>query len=54
MFSETKFKVERVERFANKYLYNYGTKGKNSWMYIVDPDRSLVWAEIQYPDRGGD
>ncbi len=54
MFSETSFKLERLESFSNKYVYNYGTKGKNSWIYIIDPDRSILWAEIQYPDWGGD
>ncbi|MCX6317991.1 MAG: hypothetical protein NTW29_11915 [Bacteroidetes bacterium] len=30
-----------------------GSNGKNSWIYIIDIERKLLWAEIQYPDWGG-
>lgn len=35
------------------YLYKIGNKGKNSWLYIIDTQRKLLWAEIQYPDAAG-
>jgi len=35
-------------------LFTTGVKGKNSWLYIVDTTKRLLWAEIQYPDWGGD
>lgn len=34
--------------------YKAGTKGKNSWFYLVDADNNKIWAEIQYPDKNGD
>jgi hypothetical protein len=37
----------------NNYLYHSGTKGKNAWLYIIDLEKGLLWAEIQYPDAGG-
>ena len=37
----------------NKY-YTAGTKGKNSWLYIVDLHKQILWAEVQYPDMAGD
>lgn len=54
MFGESMFKIERLDGSTIRYLYNYGTKGKNSWLYIIDTARSIMWAEIQYPDWGGD
>ena len=33
--------------------FKIGSKGKNSWCYIVDLKRQMLWAEIQYPDWGG-
>jgi hypothetical protein len=30
-----------------------GSKGKNSWLYIIDINQKILWAEIQYPDWGG-
>jgi hypothetical protein len=38
---------------SNNYLYTSGTKGKNSWLYIIDLEKGLLWAEQQYPDAGG-
>jgi hypothetical protein len=35
-------------------LFTTGVKGKNNWLYIVDTTKRLLWAEIQYPDWGGD
>jgi hypothetical protein len=37
----------------NEY-YTTGTKGKNSWLYIVDLNKQILWAEVQYPDLAGD
>jgi hypothetical protein len=54
MFSENTFEMEKLGTFSKKYVYNSGIKGKNSWMYIIDPERNVLWAEIQYPDWGGD
>ena len=34
-------------------LVNHGTKGKNSWEYVINPKTKQLWAEIQYPDWGG-
>ena len=34
-------------------LYTSGTKGKNSWIYIADLKRNILWAEVTYPDFGG-
>lgn len=39
---------------AEGLLFTTGVKGKNSWLYIVDTTKRLLWAEIQYPDWGGD
>jgi hypothetical protein len=33
--------------------FKIGSKGKNSWFYVVDLRRQILWAEIQYPDWGG-
>jgi hypothetical protein len=33
--------------------FKTGSKGKNSWCYIVDLKELMLWAEIQYPDWGG-
>ncbi len=33
---------------------HFGTKGKNSWLYIVDLKSNRLWTEIQYPDMAGD
>jgi hypothetical protein len=51
------------ENYLKKQLPNFsnltnlycktGANGKNSWIYIIDIDRKLLWAEIQYPDWGG-
>ena len=54
MFSKNTFEMEKLETFSKKYVYNFGTKGKNSWLYIIDPERNVLWAEIQYPDLAGD
>ena len=54
MFAESVFKVERIKNDSKIYLYNFGTKGKNSWMYVLDQEKSILWAEIQYPDWSGD
>ena len=34
--------------------FKTGSKGKNSWFYVVDLKRQILWAEIQYPDWAGD
>jgi hypothetical protein len=52
-FGETGFKKERIN-ISIDGLYNSGTKGKNSWVYLIDTSRGILWAEIQYPDWGGD
>lgn len=39
--------------FDNKF-YVTGTKGKKSWIYIVDLNKHILWAEVQYPDMAGD
>ena len=54
MFSESSFQHERLDDSLKTYLYNFGTKGKNSWLYIIDSKRKILWAEIQYPDWAGD
>ncbi len=54
MFAESVFKIQIPEYSSTQLLYNYGSKGKNSWVYIIDSKRSLMWAEIQYPDWAGD
>lgn len=33
--------------------FRFDSKGKNSWFYIVDLKKHLLWAEIQYPDWNG-
>ena len=38
-----------LRKLANLY-YHAGIKGKNSWLYLADIERKLLWAEIQYPD----
>ncbi len=53
MFAESSFEIERLKTDSEKYLYNSGTKGKNNWLYIIDTTRSVLWAEIQYPDWAG-
>ena len=42
--------------FANlqNLYFLSGSKGRNSWFYIVDLKQQILWAEIQYPDWGGD
>lgn len=51
--SESMFKVEKPDTANKNYLYNSGAKGKNSWLYIIDTSKGILWAEIQYPDWGG-
>lgn len=38
--------------FNNKF-YTTGTQGKNSWIYIIDLNKHILWAEVQYPDMAG-
>ncbi|MBV4360518.1 hypothetical protein [Pinibacter aurantiacus] len=38
--------------FDNKFFVT-GTKGKNSWIYIIDLNKCILWAEVQYPDMAG-
>jgi len=33
--------------------YVDGERGKNSWIYVADIKRNLLWARIEYPDWGG-
>lgn len=37
----------------NSLYFSIGTKGKNSWIYIIDLKHKILWAEIQYPDWAG-
>jgi hypothetical protein len=48
------FKVEKFALPQGRYLYKQGTKGKNSWVYILDLDKNILWAQVQYPDWAGD
>lgn len=36
-------------KLNNRYFLDR-FKGKNSWFYIIDTKRNILWAEIQYPD----
>jgi hypothetical protein len=38
---------------SNNLYYKAGTKGKNSWLYIIDLKQKKLWAEVQYPDWSG-
>ncbi len=29
------------------------SKGKVSWLYVIDLQRQILWAEVQYPDWSG-
>lgn len=53
-FGAASFKVEKPDSSTAHYLYKIGIKGKNSWVYIIDPEKHILWAEIQYPDWAGD
>lgn len=34
--------------------FKIGSRRKNSWFYVIDLKQQVLWAEIQYPDWGGD
>jgi len=54
LFSKNYFRNYKPEwKSSDAILVNIGTKGKNSWEYVIDPKSKLLWAEIQYPDWGG-
>jgi hypothetical protein len=36
-----------------KLVYIVGQKGKNSWLYVLDKQKGLLWVEIQHPDAEG-
>jgi hypothetical protein len=36
------------------YYFLWGDKGKDHWVYIIDIRKNLLWAQILYPDSGGD
>ena len=39
--------------YKNGYLYHTGTNGKNGWLYVIDMEKGILWAEIHYPDAAG-
>lgn len=51
---EHSLKIKPDFNNLNGLFYTRGTKGKNSWFYIVDVKQSMLWAEVQYPDMAGD
>jgi len=54
-FGSNHLKGDRPNLHNSKNLYmNFGSKGKNSWLYIVDLKANRLWAEIQYLDMAGD
>lgn len=47
-------KEAKPDLTQNQNLYvKAGSKGKGSWIYLIDLHQSMLWAEIQYPDYGG-
>lgn len=34
-------------------FYTRESKKKHDWIYIADLNRNILWAEIGYPDWGG-
>ena len=37
----------------NKCLMKTRQKGKTTAVYVIDTSKQLLWAEINYPDWGG-
>ncbi|WP_462248567.1 hypothetical protein [Ferruginibacter sp.] len=37
----------------DELLYISGYSKTNTWLYIIDFKKEMLWAEIQYPDWGG-
>ncbi len=37
---------------ANQYFLSE-SKGRNDWVYLIDINKKIMWAEIRYPDWGG-
>jgi len=46
-------KVKPPQKSNSSVYFLRGEKGKNNWLYIVDVKEKLMWAEISYPDWGG-
>ena len=38
---------------TSELFFYQGEKGKNAWLYIIDLEKNMLWAEIRYPDWGG-
>ncbi|HTF28964.1 MAG TPA: hypothetical protein VK625_08975 [Flavitalea sp.] len=38
---------------SSTLFYTAGAKGRNSWLFIADLKKGILWAEIQYPDFAG-
>lgn len=54
LFGESYLKANKPDYSKDKNLYyKAGTKGKTSWLYFIDTDKKMLWAEIQYPDMAG-
>jgi hypothetical protein len=54
LFGNSCLKTNKPDYSKGKNLYyKAGTKGKTSWLYLVDLDHKKLWAEIQYPDMAG-
>jgi len=54
LFGDSYLKMNKPDYFSDKNLYyKAGTKGKTSWLYLIDTNIKMLWAEIQYPDMAG-
>ena len=54
LFGDSYLKTNKPNYSKEKNLYyKAGTKGKNAWLYLIDIDKKMLWAEIQYPDMAG-